>query len=343
MAIYTKTARQMLVDLINESNPELPFSINTIDYDFTDPVSIPVTEEDHNTEIRIIAKPSSPYVGNRLLTYRRLNLAYLFRNITPKIQQWVENTSNVNSTTVRATLHRFLPLYSKKYGINLEASQIRQVNLTERMGLVPTEWFSITAENKSLVFVGSTEAQWSIGRRRLSELLQIDEVNGRHYPAYNNTVRESEEPFVDYRPLLTQATHHIDFTLYAQENASDWTRLTSATILTSYQGSTHSVVQRHRQELLYRTILDESFKQKFGFGINTNVGLRNTVYDRQYTAKIDAATATAALGGISYMDISLPHADFPEANSEFFNSAVVFLIPEDCPWGVGNVFLHYNR
>lgn len=340
MAIYTKPARQMLVDLINESNPDLPFEINTTDYDFTDPKAIDQNEQGHNTEIRLIAKPSAPYVGNRLLTYRRLNLAYLFRNMTPVVRQWVENGGNPSSGTIRATLHQFLPLFSQKYGILLETSQIRQVDLAERDGLDPTRRFSIQAENNSLVFVGSVQAQWVLGRRRLSELLQIDEVEGRKYPDYT-----------DERPLLTPLTHHIDFTLYAQENGNDWdTNDTRTLIRESYRRTTSGGIVNDttvfNRENRYRQILDALLRTHFGFGMNVFDPVPGGSWGRSensYRVVNNDPEKIVNLAGIPFRTITLPHPEFPEANSEFFNHAIVFIIPEDCPWGIGNIFFHYNR
>lgn len=344
MAIYNKPARQTVIDLINEANPDLPFAINTVDYDLTNPVTITTLPNGHNTEIRLIPKPNAPYVGNLVLTYRRLNLAYLFRNIIPTIRQWVPNGGNSNSTTTRASFFEFIPLFVKKYGVLLEESQLSNVTLQERDGLDPNRYFSITARNDSLVWVGSTQAKWILGERRLSELLQVDEIEGRLYPSYDNTpiVYEEETGNVvenTYRPLLTPLTHHIDFTMYAQENSTYWDRTeTPHNFLTRYdtRWSTWVDVYQHGY---YRAILNDLFLQELGFGVN-QVGT-NQPNENSYVQPMRDGVVT--LGNIPMEIISLPHADYPEANSEFFNSAVVIKVPDNCPWGVGNMFLHYNR
>lgn len=336
MAIYTKPARQMLIDLINEGNPDLPFSINSVDYEFTRPVPIELQPNGHNTEIRIMAKPGAPYIGNVLLTYRRLDLGYLFRNIIPTIKQWVENSGNPASGTTRAYLHDFLPLFTKKYGINLQTSQINNVALQERDGLDPNRYFNIVANPESLIYIGSAQAQWILGRRRLSELLQVDEVEGRLYPDGNDFSEDFKR-----RPLLTELTHYIDFTMYHQENGIDWNRYSNRSFSTSYHSNSTTSIYLSRQENIYRNILDEMFRTHLGFGVAIRELNQGGV--PLYTTGLNETTNEVSVAGIRYYHIALPHNDYPEANSEFFNSAVVIQVPDDCPWGLGNIFLHYNR
>ena len=186
MIFYKKTPIETLVDLINEGNPQLPFPINTVDYEFMEPVSISLTSEGHNTQIRIISLPSAPYIGNVVLTYRRLHLANLFQGTTPVIRKWVENGGSTVSSTVRAQLYDFLPLMSRKYGLTLEESEIEDVALRERDGNDPNRRFSLIAKTTSLIYTGSTNAQWVIGLRELDDLLQEDEINDIQLPGGND-------------------------------------------------------------------------------------------------------------------------------------------------------------
>jgi hypothetical protein len=337
MAIYAKTARQMLIDLINEGNPDLPFPINEADYDFTTPEAITVTAEGHNTEIRLIAKPTSPYTGNVVLTYRRLNLAYLFRGIVPTVRKWVENSGSATSVTYRSTLRQLLPIYTKKYGIALDASQIINVDLREYHGNDPDRLFNISARGDSLIFVGATQARWIIGKRTLADLIQIDEVEGRMYPDGNGftegTVRKN---------YLTPLTYQTDFTMYHQEN-SQWWDYHTASFLNRYDTRYTSNRQRHYQESIYRNILRPLIFEAFGLTLldPQPVYLGND-YDRYYTLS-PTENGEIGLYGMNYREVSLPDANYPEANSEFYNSAIVIETPGDCPWGTGPIFLHYNK
>jgi hypothetical protein len=329
--IYNRTARQMLVDLINEGNPDLPFPINLTDYEFTRPVGISVLPNGHNTEIRIIPKTTAPYNGNVLLTYRRLNLAYLFRNIIPTVRQWVPNNGNPNTGVIISNLHALLPLFSKKYGILLEPSQIQNVNLTNYNGLRGDN-FTISAHSESLVFVGSTPANWILGRRTLEDLIQIDEIDGREYPDGNDF-----SDIQSRKPYLTPLFHNVDFTMYHQENGANWDRYND--VFWRVNSTLHIT-----QENIYRGIMDTVFREKLGFGIlpHTLNGrlYRNPFFNQGTTEEPDYVVG---LRNLPYEPIRLPDSRYPEANSEFFNSAIVITIPEDCPWGTGNIYLHYNK
>lgn len=324
-SFYNKTAKQLLVDLINEGNPDMPFPINMTDYDFTRPEGIEVLPNGHNTQIRVIAKPTAPYTGNVLLTYRRINLASLFRGVIPEVKHWV-SVSGYQWYQDLIQLHDLLNKFSKKYGILLEKDQIRNVGL-DRYNGDRGDFFNIYAENDSLVFVGYTQAKWTIGKRTLEDLLEVDDIEGRVYPDGNDF---SED--LDRRPYLTPLFHNTDFTMYHQENGSNWNRY-------DYRFSGTTASSYYRQYRIYEGIMDSAFRQAFGFGVVP--GYDYTRYDHAGTGKDE--NGDVYLHDIRYYRISLPDARYPEANSEFFNSAIVIEIPEDCPWGVGNIYFHYNK
>ncbi|MNN24546.1 hypothetical protein D3C81_1379820 [compost metagenome] len=64
--------------------------------------------------------------------------------------------------------------------------------------------------------------------------------------------------------------------------------------------------------------------------------------DEQGNPLYSYLTKTGGLNGVSFIRIVLPHSSYPEANSEFYNRAVVANLPADCPWGTGRLFFHYN-
>lgn len=325
MAIYSQTAKQQLVDLINEGNPDLPFPLNTVDYDFTNPVTLSTPlENGHNTEIRVIAKPSAPYTGNVLLTYRRLNLAYLFRGVIPTVRKWTPSAGG-NDTQQRIYLHDLLPLFTKKYGILLDPSQIQNVGLDGRFGLYPDNYnLYMRAEATSPIFVGQTGFKWIIGERTLSDLLSVDDVDGRHWPGGDDFSGDTER-----KVYMTPLTYNTDFTMYKQENGRNW----DYSDLTWYSGANGN---EYYQQNNYVNILDPLMRAAFGFGISKDDNFRN-----YYTTGKDAY-GDVYVGYIRSFVLTLPNANYPEANSEFYNRAIMIEIPEDCPWGTGTIFLHYN-
>lgn len=318
MIFYKKTPVETLIDLINEGNPTLPFEINTTDYDFMEPVAIEPTEEGHDTEIRIVALPSAPYIGNTVLTYRRLNLANLFQGTTPVIHKWVENGGSSGSTTERARLYDFLSLYTNKYGITLEESEIQDVSLRERDGIDPARRFNITAKSTSLIYTGTTQAQWVIGVRELSDLLQIDEINDIQYPGGNDfSVPEGRKLY------LTPILFENDVTFASQEEQY-WDDYHAATMGTN---SSNTSYVRFWNAVF--SVFADAFEEKTGIRptVSSTYGYRDTEFD---------------FGGFVVRRISIPDSNYPETNSEYYNRVIVIECPNDCTWATGYIYLHYN-
>lgn len=330
MPIYSKTAKQQLVDLINEGNPDLPFALNVTDYDFTDPTAITTTPEGHNTQIRVIAKTTAPYTGNVLLTYRRMDLGKLFNGVVPTVRKWVENSGSTTSYDHLIYLYEILPLFTKKYGILLEESEIQNENLRERHGNNPDDyhWY-LRAKGDSVLFVGNTRAEWHIGERELWDLLQVDEVEGRQYPDSNDfTTPENRKPY------LTPLTFDVDFTLFHQSNPHlDYH--TNYAFWLSYNSTYHRI-----QSMNLTAILNTYVAPVVGFSF---VEYSGENYTNHYTWNGGFNSQGEALTyGIPYRVYNLPHDDVPEANSEFYNRLMVIEIPEDCPWGAGQIYIHFN-
>lgn len=328
MAIYSKTTKQMLVDLINEGNPNLPFPINDSDFDFTVPEEIADTGNGHNTKLRVIAKPNTNYIGNIVVTYRRLNVGYIFRNMTLEVQRWIANTGNNNTTLLQ--LNDLLPLYSEKYGMPFTVGEWTNRNLTGGHG-VGGVLFPIAPLSTNLVFVGSINAKWVIGERTLESLLPVDVVEGRLYPGGNDL----DSP--EHKYWVTPDSFHLDF--------SDQLDIVNSTWLTAVQlgqWSNTSVGQlqtRFGTEVLPRLIprphlliTTDGYKCE---GTMTGTQLGATT-PNGYLAR------PLGLNGLVVQRLTLPHASYPEANSEFYNRALVITLPDNCPWGAGTLFFHYN-
>lgn len=317
MAIYGKTAKAMLIDLINQGNPQLPFTINETDFEFSTPeVITPALANGHNTKLRVMAKPSSAYIGNVVVTYRRLSLANIFRNMVPEVEQWFTNQKTLNGTQI-TTLYALLPQYSAKYGITLESSQFNDVSLTTLNG-VRGDLFALTAKTDSWAYVGSASLKWTNGEQTLQSLLPVDTVNGRRYPGGNNFAEG-----VVRKRYIQPDTFDIDFS----SDKASW----ESSYATSYViGNPNGVVPGFHQGML--NIINSKLAAKgstlqYVMGVTNNVGYR---------------TIPGSLEGLQWTRIRLPHASYPEANAEFYNSALVITLPSDCEWGTGTVFIHYN-
>lgn len=317
MAIYGKTAKKTVVDLINEANPELPFPINETDYEFSLPEVInPALENGHNTRIRLICKTTAPYIGNVVLTYRRINLAYLFRGLEPlQVSHWAPNIGYAHSNHVLYS-DELLPKLSDKYGINLDIGHFRNLSLNTYQGIRLDPW-ALTANENSLMYVGSVSVVWEIGKRTLESLIAVDVLDGRQFPG-GNVIDETHKYYV------TPDSFGIDFT----DHATLLQNLTAPTYWSSgyYVGYTTD----GRAAPFINTILPMISRrdgQKYSATFGNPTGYMNTDFD---------------LSGCEVRRATLPHVDFPEANAEFYNRAFIVRLPDNCPWGTGLMFFHYN-
>jgi hypothetical protein len=317
MAIYSKTAKAMLIDLINEGNPQLPFDINETDFEFSIPEAITVLPNGHNTKVRVMSKPSSAYIGNVVVTYRRLTLSNIFRSMVPEVEQWFTNSKVINGTQV-TTLYALLPLFSAKYGIVLEESQFNDVSLSTANG-VRGDAFSLTAKTTSWAYIGSASVKWTNGEQTLASLLPVDVINGRLYPGGNNF----DEGFVR-KAFVTSESFDIDFT-------SEKVNLESGYIGTYAFGYVNSTI--HGVLNAIKNALNSKLAAK-GSTLQFNF--------LQTGSLVNYKTTPFNLEGIVPTRVVLPNGNYPEANSEFYNRMVTFVLPADCEWGTGRVYMHYN-
>ncbi|MNQ00181.1 hypothetical protein D3C85_128240 [compost metagenome] len=317
MAIITKTAKAMLIDLINEGNPQLPFPITEVDFEFGVPEVIAVLPNGHNTKIRVSSKPSSPYVGNVVLTYRRLTLSYIFRNMVPEVEQWFTNSKVLNGTEV-TTLYNLLPQYSAKYGIVLEQSQFNDFSLNTYNG-VRGDLFSLTAKATSWAYIGSVSFKWTNGEQTLQSLLPVDTIVGRLYPGGNNFAEGNVR-----KKFVTQTLFDADFT-------TDKVTLEHSYISGypfGYINSSIHPILNALKNLINAKLTAKGADYQFNFN--------------QTGSTTNYKTIPFNLEGLLPVRVNLPNANYPEANSEFYNRMVTFDLPDDCEWGTGRVYLHYN-
>ena len=324
MFYYDKTPKQMLVDLINEANPDLPFEINTTDYEFLDPVSITATPEGHNTQIRLVAKPDAPYFGNIVLTYRRLSLSNLFNGVVPIVYKWVPYSGGTTATNVYPiNLYDLLPLYSKKYGLLLDESQINDRSLTNYNGTVEGSRFNITAKSTSYIYTGSVSAEWKRGEQSLEDAITNDEIDGITYPGGNDFTD------LDTRKLyLTPITFDVDFSLdyFNSPNKTYWAQWSNLRL-----GVNNSSYERMFQAWwgAFARVYEEHT------GVVPTYLSESNDYNRYLNNEHDFT-------GFVVKHYALYNNSVPEANSDYYNRVTVIECPADCPWAVGNIYLHYN-
>lgn len=324
MFYYNKSPKQMVVDLINQANPELPFPINAVDYEFLDPVNISETPEGHNTRILLYAHDSAPYMGNIQLTYRRLDLARLFWGMTPRVQKWkYHNRSDGDNSASVITLFELLPLLSKTYGLLLDDTQINNVSFTAYSGVHESQTRVMSARTDSLIYRGQVNVNWMRGLQGVDDVLTEDETLGIYYPGGNDFTDLESRPM-----YLTPVTHDYDFTL-------DYQNAPIKSYWSNWSG---------QQLGVSNSSYDSAFQQWWGAFADlfeARTGIRPT-YAAQTNQYNNYKTIPFDFTGFTVIHTSLPSTAYPEANSDFFNRVTVITCPDDCPWAAGYIYLHYN-
>lgn len=74
MASILEKDQRDLIELINVANPQLPTKLTAEDVDFSNPQSMGISTEQHNTEITLTAKAESKnFTGSKTYFYKRIS------------------------------------------------------------------------------------------------------------------------------------------------------------------------------------------------------------------------------------------------------------------------------
>lgn len=167
---FTKSAQQILIDLINESNAT---ALTVADVTFSAPTV--QASGNRNTGITITAVANSGYTGHRDLTYDRVDLAQV-----PGSRNKVFNIGSVTSAL------GLLPAINAAYGINLTADDVYDDAMPTFGGTDPleTEVFVLRAKPTSLVYRGQLELTMDGNDVDLATLITVTELNGLNYPVF---------------------------------------------------------------------------------------------------------------------------------------------------------------
>lgn len=305
MALYTKPPKELLLDLIRESNPGLPLPLNAEKLSFSIPKEIPLVPNSKvNTEITITAKGSSGYVKKTTVRYRRLSLSTLFRGLEAEVHKYTAkgpydypfdmygllNEINLRfglNLTQDDVVNTWFPWQNDKYYPDLRSSQA-----------------VLKAKPDSLVWLSQTTIRWVSDKQSIADMILKLELPGRMFPGGSST------PSSKY--TLDCATYDADFGEFSKNMEHAW--------LTGFPFGDSNVQVRPIHDEVLAAI--------------------NLVTGQTYT--YSPPPAAFGLGGIMPVRYTLPNAAIPEANSKDFNRVVVFPYPVAGVWGVGRLLLHYN-
>lgn len=305
MPIYEGTAIKNVFDLINRDNPDLPFEVSPTTFIVGVPVAIALTPQKHDTQIRLVARTSSMYRGALTLTYRRLALPSLFREVKPIIERFL--LSRWYSLT------EFLPLINSQYGLNFSVVDFNDTAGIMHGSYQPSRDFTITARVDSLMYSGAVVMNWRQGKEELGkDIMTVPELAGAVWPGGNDFVAVD-----DRRAYGTWLFWNRHFTEEAIAGA--WAN--------SLSTSTSSSSASYPQTKLYTdAFIDQDLEINFGVWHETDnpkgIGAR-TLYIRT---------------------VALPDPLYPELNRTGFSFATV-MYPSDAALYAkyGRAVMYFNK
>lgn len=128
---YRKTSAQLVFDLINRDNPQLPYKLTPDNCRLGAPAAI-TGQGNRNTQISVMPKSNSGYMASTVLTYRRISADTLFQQGAPVIDDYA-TPADLNGTLIR--VESAMRWVNQKYGTAFIASDADRAGVTQAVGL----------------------------------------------------------------------------------------------------------------------------------------------------------------------------------------------------------------
>jgi hypothetical protein len=167
---YLKTEKDLVMDLIKESNPVFAslYQPGSITFGALNAIAPTPTNPD-DTSVRVAPAPGTEiFSGTRLLTYRRVDLTKLFRGRVVEISKY--------STANTLAYADMLELIRTQLGVNIDTASMTAAALT----VDTARTFAIAAT--SLAYKGSITVIWRKPKRDLSDMFADLILDGRQWP-----------------------------------------------------------------------------------------------------------------------------------------------------------------
>lgn len=325
MPIYAKQSLQLLADLVNAANPQLPVALTPTNVKWGTPSAvIPSGGDIQDTSIKVTALATSQYIGNTTLKYRRINFGSLFRALPIRIDKY----SSATQGTSPYKISDLIGAINAKYGLSLTAADIvdsslpgGNTNAVPAIGLAAGTWNSsvtVNATVSSYAFEGSFTLYWVQAPQDISTMI-------------TTTSLETTRTWPGSRDVVDASLYVVDLTTFH----FDFTDLLNS-LATQYASSLSTVVS---------TICGAQ-----GLGVNSGQQALHTSFVQALAALVGVsynitspASTNLSLYGIVAKSHALPDTtDVPEADSKYFNNCIVIDIPSANSWGTGRMVLHYN-
>ena len=197
MLNYTKPSNELVFDLINRDNPNLPFKIdsnNVIVEKFT-AVTPNAANNNRNTSARLRGVQGSGFRDAITVYYDRINLAYLF--------PWATYNAGITTFTA-ANTHEALAIILDTYGINLAPSDVTNGALGAPSTPNYKSTRSVSAQATSPAYVGSFTLYYMRGLPVLDTSITTDVLKAIEHPIDHTLGKKCAQ----------MLTYGIDFTSY---------------------------------------------------------------------------------------------------------------------------------
>lgn len=298
MAIYTGNDLDNLIKQINQDNPTLPFELNKEDYIYGTPVAItPALSNGHNTRVRILAKGSAPYTGEATVTYRRLSYANLFRSVAVEVHRAYTNPTNLAWAA---------PVLTSRYGVEIDPKR----NSSSGTWTTPGQSRNITALAGNYQYLGVFPAVWREAGLQLGlDLLTLTDLDGRTWPGGND--------FTTYMDRRDQG----EFLIPAVDTFDVFKTHDPQIPTTPLAPGANGPIAFNA------AIANNTASANFFADILTATGVKFDHTTTHTTVREPGDPAGIPITGVQLRYFGLPHPNYPWANREGFNTAVIISNP----------------
>jgi len=315
MPLYNKPSPELVYDLINAANPDLPVALTPANAKLDNPVTATIPgRSDLNTTIAVISV-GGDYIGRKPMNYRRIDLSKLLRGVLVQMNKYSANQSASNSIVF--TVYNLLPLINAKHGLNLTTDDVADVNIlrgnTQEGGFYTTT-VTVNAKATSLGYVGSFALKWKSAPQDLESMITVTNLTARRFPGGNDFSNPS------HPVVVSNMAFGIDWTAFINSGVK-WNSYPNG-----WEGIGDAVV---------------------GFG-NRFIDELNRLYGKGLVYPTNAAPAYAYqswAGRVVDLSTQAGIDSAPLANSKYYNRVLILTIPDadtakGC--GAGQHYIHYN-
>lgn len=305
--IISQQSLDLLVSLINQANPTLPFPVTKTNMTFGTPTVItPATGTIQNTSVLCTPISTSGYRNKQTLTYRRIDLTAMFFDIPVEIYKY----SPASTGASPYTFYNLLSDINTRYGLSLTTDDFPDASFPAASdgfygGSTRTSKVTVTAKPTSFGYTGSLTVRWVQAPQTLANVITVTAMQGRTYPGGNNFAS-------GHLYVLDMEAYGIDF--------SSVSGTLGGGSFTNYPLGTPNGIgwQQPAFDLLNQTT------------------------GKSYTLGSGNAGQPFGMYNGNAVRYSLPNAACPEADSANFNTVVIVTLPGGNTWGVGKLYFHYN-